>query len=453
MCAVSLTVACTRDVTRPSTAPATTASTTSPETIAPADPAGLTVARVDDAVAVSSFLFEAASAVVLVSPADADAALARAGRLGVPALPDTAAGRAEARRLGARVLAPGDPAGSPATPARRSTPARIATTGAPSPLVRHLARIGDATLLRIAADPRRDRASVRRLRQDPDGPLLTLGASGYATAVVRADARAVGGGWYATRGKRLLAMYGHPSGPALGVLGEQGTAASVARVRALVRKYRRVAPETRFVPAFEIIATVATAGPGPHRDYSARTRLRDLRPLVDAAEKTGIVVILDLQPGRSSFLAQARAYEPLLRRPHVGLALDPEWRLGPKEKPLRRIGSVSAREINQVSDWLARLTRRHTLPQKVFVLHQFQTQMIRHRERVRTDHPELATIIHVDGQGPTAAKLDTWRTIRRDAPAGVDWGWKNFVDGDEPMLDVARTWATVRPRPRLITYQ
>ena len=38
-------------------------------------------------------------------------------------------------------------------------------------------------------------------------------------------------------------------------------------------------------------------------------------------------VVLDLQPGRSNFLDQAKLYEPLLRLPHVGLALDPEWRL------------------------------------------------------------------------------------------------------------------------------
>ena len=39
-------------------------------------------------------------------------------------------------------------------------------------------------------------------------------------------------------------------------------------------------------------------------------------------------VVLDLQPGRTDFLTQAKRYEPLLALPHVGLALDPEWRLG-----------------------------------------------------------------------------------------------------------------------------
>ncbi|MFS0885718.1 hypothetical protein [Aeromicrobium sp. 179-A 4D2 NHS] len=423
------------------------------ESLTPAAPEGLTVAQADDLVAASRFLFDRASAVVLLPEQDADAAIDRARDAGVPVLPATEAGRAEAQRLGARVLGADEQPGDSAEPVERDASVTIAVTGRPSGALLHLAAIGDANLMRIAADPRHDRTSAQRLRRGADSALLTLGASGYAVRVVRENAQAVGGGWFATRGKHLLAMYGHPSGPALGVLGEQGVEASVARVRELVRKYRRVAPDATFVPAFEIITTVASAGKGPHGDYSARTKVSDLEPLVDAAEKAGVVVILDLQPGRGSFPAQAREYESLLRRPHVGLALDPEWKLGPKGKPLERIGHVDAAEINRTSAWLAALTRKHALPQKVFVLHQFQTQMIRHRKRVRTDHPELSTIIHVDGQGSPGAKFGTWRTIRQDAPAGVGWGWKNFVDEDEPMLDVAQTWRQVRPRPQLITYQ
>lgn len=423
------------------------------ERVTAAEPEGLTAASADDVVAASRFLLDSASAVVLVPEQDPDAAFARARDLGVPALPDTDAGRAEAERLGARILGMDEKAGDEAEPVQRAEDVTVATTGSPSRALVDLVELGDAQLVRIASDPRRHAPSAKLLRSDPDGPLLTLGASSYAVRVVRANAQAVGGGWFATRGKHLLAMYGHPSGPALGVLGEQGTKASVARVERLVRKYRKVAPDEHFVPAFEIITTVAAGEKGPHGDYSARTAVEDLEPLVDAAEKAGIVVILDLQPGRSDFLSQAKEYESLLRRPHVGLALDPEWRLGPKGRPLQRIGHVQAREINRTSAWLAELTRRHTLPQKVFVLHQFQTQMIRDREKVRTDHPELSTVIHVDGQGSPGAKFGTWGVIRTDAPPNVSWGWKNFVDEDEPMLDVAQTWRRVRPHPALITYQ
>ena len=58
--------------------------------------------------------------------------------------------------------------------------------------------------------------------------------------------------------------------------------------------------------------------------------------------------MLDLQPGRTDFLTQAKLYAELLKQPHVGLALDPEWRLKPDQVHLVQIGSVSAEEINQM---------------------------------------------------------------------------------------------------------
>lgn len=420
--------------------------------ITAATPAGVVAAGADPVVEASRFLLASASAVVLV-PDDATATdLGPAARNGLPALPDTDAGRAEAKRLGATVVDADGP-GLDLPRIRRADGAEIAVTSEPTPLLTHLAEVAGAEVVRIAPDPRTDPTSIATLRAGAGAPLLVVGAPAYPAAVVRADAQVPAGGYLALPGHHYLAMYGHPETAALGVLGEQSPRRSVARVRKLVRKYEAAAPGVSFAPTFEVIATVASAGKGPRGDYSRVTPIRELRPLVDAARAAGVTVILDLQPGRASLLSQAKRYRSLLAEPHVGLAVDPEWKLGPKGRPLRRIGHVQAREINQVSAWLAALTREQVLPQKLFVVHQFQTQMVRGRGGLRTDHPELATVIHVDGQGPPGAKLHTWRTIRQDAPAGVFWGWKNFVDEDQPMLTAPQTWRRVRPHPDLITYQ
>ena len=177
------------------------------------------------------------------------------------------------------------------------------------------------------------------------------------------------------------------------------------------------------------------------------------RAWVDAAREAGVYVVLDLQPGRTDFLTQAREYEELLLEPHVGLALDPEWRLGPNERHLVRIGSVEAAEINQVSDYLAELVRTHDLPQKVLTLHQFRVSMIPDRDQVRTDHPELAIVLHADGQGSQPAKQDTWQVLKQDLPANMWLGWKNFYDEDAPMLTPEQTVAQVDPVPWFISYQ
>lgn len=139
--------------------------------------------------------------------------------------------------------------------------------------------------------------------------------------------------------------------------------------------------------------------------------------------------------------------------PHVGLALDPEWRLLPDEVHLRKIGSVSAAEVNQVVVWLADLTAEHPLPQKLLVLHQFQLRMVAERGTVDMSRDELAILIHVDGQGSEPAKHNTSRALQIDAPVGVAWGWKNFYDQDLPTLSPEQTMAEVLPTPDLVTYQ
>ena len=125
---------------------------------------------------------------------------------------------------------------------------------------------------------------------------------------------------------RLVALYGHPGTPSLGALGEQGISASVTRIKKLAASYQALS-KSPVVPAFEIITTLATSAAGPTGDYSYATPVATLRPWIRAATKAGMYVILDLQPGRDSFLQQAKAYQSLLELPNVGLALDPEWAL------------------------------------------------------------------------------------------------------------------------------
>ena len=163
-------------------------------------------------------------------------------------------------------------------------------------------------------------------------------------------------------------------------------------------------------------------------------------------------VVLDLQPGRASLLAQAKKYQSLLALPNVGLALDAEWKLQPGQKPLRQIGSVSIGEVNSVVRWLAGLTARYRLPQKLLVLHQFRLSMIQDERRLDTSHDDLAILFHMDGQGTPAVKQQTWNAVTRAAPRGVFFGWKDFYVKDHPMLDPRQT-ITRTPRLSMISYQ
>jgi hypothetical protein len=273
---------------------------------------------------------------------------------------------------------------------------------------------------------------------------------GPSTTPTRA-AELPGGGTEIFEGKTYVALYGHPGTRALGVLGEQGTAATIRRAKKVAASYRPHT-ERRVVPALEIIATVASRSAGADGDYSAESSVAKLRPLVDAAGRAGTYVVLDLQPGRSTFLSQAKRYRELLLEPHVGLALDPEWRLKPGQRHLKQIGSVKASEINDVVDWLADLTRDAGLPQKMLLLHQFRTSMITNRSSLDTSRDELALVIQMDGLGSQPAKRNTWRALRSNAPTGIAFGWKNFIDEDRPMLGPKATMA-IKPEPRWVSFQ
>jgi len=177
-----------------------------------------------------------------------------------------------------------------------------------------------------------------------------------------------------------------------------------------------------------------------------------LRPWVERAGEEGVYVVLDLQPGRSSFLDQAKVYEELLRMPHVGLALDAEWRLAPDEKPLGQIGHVEAQEVNSVITWLADLTAEESLPQKLLVLHQFRVAMLPDSQEYDLSREEVQLLVHMDGQGATGDKESTWAAVTEAAPDGVPFGWKNFYDEDIPMLSPQETMNR-EPVPFMVSYQ
>ena len=321
------------------------------------------------------------------------------------------------------------------------------------------ARASGARLLAVAhPDPRTDGDLIAALTDSPPGPVLALGSAfgppetlRYRLDVAASGVQLPGGGQILYPGRQMVALYGHPGAPVLGVLGEQDVEGAIARAQQLAADYQPLV-DVPVVPAFEIITTVASAGAGPDGNYSYEAPVDMLRPWVDAAAEAGVYVVLDLQPGRTDFLTQAKRYEELLTRPHVGLALDPEWRLRPDQRHMAQIGSVTSAEVNTVVTWLADLTRAHKLPQKLLLLHQFQVQMISDRPQVDTSRDELAVLIHADGFGSPGAKFETWNAMHIGPPPNVWWGWKNFIDEDSPTFTPAETMA-IEPRPLFVSYQ
>lgn len=312
----------------------------------------------------------------------------------------------------------------------------------------------DGTELRSGQD-RTER--LRAAWVHPDGPVTVFfvgepaGHTSWQLDTVLTGTPSPSGGFLPLEDRRIVALYGSPDTPSLGLLGQQDDVATIQRAREFAARYGDAADGRSVVPGLDVIATIASSAAEPTGDYSRRVPLARLRQLVDLAAEAEMAVFLDLQPGRTSFLSQAQEYEELLREPHVHLALDPEWRLRPGERHLVRFGSVEAEEVQQVVDWLAALVRAERLPQKVLMLHQFTLAMLPERDTIVIPD-ELIGVVHIDGQGPLPTKNNTYAVLTAGAEEHWVWGWKNFTRIDAPVATPEQTLERL-PVPLIVTYQ
>lgn len=313
----------------------------------------------------------------------------------------------------------------------------------------------------IAPDPRASDESVAASVEaiTGDGNLIALGDHFGTADDLRRRAKLAatvegslpGGGQVMFPGRKIIALYGHAAEPLLGVMGEQPPRDAVERARRLAAEYDATS-DVPVIPSFEIIVTVAAAEPGPSGNFSNYSDPAEVEPWIDAIVDAGGYAIIDIQPGRETLLQQAQRYADLLKNPSVGLALDPEWRLGANDQPLAQVGHVNASEINEVADWLEGLVVAEKLPQKLLMIHQFQLQMIRNRETMTTGTDNVSIAVHCDGHGPQGVKMETWNVVRQGLDPAIALGWKNFIDEDDPMLDPAQT-AAIAPTPDIVSYQ
>lgn len=245
----------------------------------------------------------------------------------------------------------------------------------------------------------------------------------------------------------MVAFYGHPRTAALGILGETSPAVALQRLRNQAAPY--AASGRPVMPVFELIATLVTASPGADGLYRQRESNATIRPYLDTIRSAGGRLILDIQPGRARFIDEARAYETMLREPEVGLALDPEWAVGPTGVPGGgAIGTVDAAAINEVSAYMSQLVTSRGLPPKVLMIHRFTPGMVTNTDAI-VSRPGVIILFHADGEGSAAAKYDDYHNL---LPARFRKGIKIFYDEDPRVIPPAELLA-LRPQPDFVSYQ
>lgn len=247
---------------------------------------------------------------------------------------------------------------------------------------------------------------------------------------------------------RVVGYYGNPKARQLGVLGIGAPRKMVRRLERQARPYGR---KTRPVlPMLELISTIAASSPGDDGLHRIHESGAVINRYLRAARKAKALFVLDVQPGRGDFLSEAQRLERWLIQPDVGLALDPEWRVGPGQIPGRVIGSVDAAEVNQVSAYLAGLVARYDLPEKLFLLHQFTDGMLRNKPAI-VRRRGLATVVNVDGFGDRPNKLSKYRAFTAQRPRFRN-GLKLFYNEDVNLLTPGAVM-DLHPRPDLVVYE
>ncbi len=250
---------------------------------------------------------------------------------------------------------------------------------------------------------------------------------------------------------RLIGFSGHPSSLALGRLtGDLDAAAGQ-----IVEQATPYAGDRPVLPVFELIATIAHPFPTAEGDYSGRSSEELIQEHLDAARRAGALLLLNIQPGRADFLPEVQAYEKWLREPDVGVALDPEWAVGPSGIPGEVYGQTTGAELDTVATYLARIVAEGNLPEKVMVYHQVAASVVID-EQLLLPHPGVVPIKSVDGIGSQAEKENTWYRLMEAKPAHVHPGFKLFYDEDlrtgGPLMTPEQVLALM-PLPEYVLYE
>lgn len=249
--------------------------------------------------------------------------------------------------------------------------------------------------------------------------------------------------------QRLLTYYGNPWAETMGILGEGSPESIIQKLRQEAANYAAISDKP-IQPALHMVATVAQDVPGDDQKYRYRMPMDVLTEWADLAEKNNMLYILDLQPGRSTVQAEVEAMLPLLERPHIHLALDPEFNMSRTQVPGKVIGSMTATEINVAQKMLSELAENRNIPNKILIVHQFEDYMIVNKEKIDWFH-QVDLAIMMDGFGGIETKLAKYKWLIHDQPVAYS-GIKLFYRWDAPLMTPKQVMG-IDPIPDIVVYQ
>jgi hypothetical protein len=166
-------------------------------------------------------------------------------------------------------------------------------------------------------------------------------------------------------------------------------------------------------------------------------------------------MLLNLQPGRSEFITEAKAFQKWLKEPDVGVALDPEWAMDHGQRPGGVYGHTTGAELDEVARYLSGLVKQYNLPEKVMVYHQVARSVVR-KESGLKDHDGVVVVKSIDGLGHPGPKINTYRVVNKSTPTSVHAGIKLFFTEDRRhggRLMNPKEVLGLKPRPEYVMFE
>ena len=231
---------------------------------------------------------------------------------------------------------------------------------------------------------------------------------------------------------RLVTYYGHPYDDRMGILGEYDPDAMIQKLKEQTAAYTAADPSRPGLCTIELIASVAQGSPGADGLYIARTPLKEVEKFSQLAEKNGCLLLLDIQMGYDTIQNDVTPLLPYLQKPHVHLAIDPEFHVKRGKIPGESFGSVTAAEVTWAMQTLGDLVRANNLPDKIVVLHQFREDMLPDKGNIKP-MPNVDLVLMMDGWGLPSAKIANYNAFVRDELIQYG-GIKLFYRQDDPLM-------------------
>ena len=247
----------------------------------------------------------------------------------------------------------------------------------------------------------------------------------------------------------LVTWYGNPHSAGMGVLGQRLGTERAGALRRQAAAYQLLTSKD-VVAAYHLVAVVAQRTAGADQKWRRRESPAVIRALLEEARAEGFLLVLDVQPGRSSLADELEVLRPFLAEPDVHLALDPEFDLTEGQVPGRALGHTLAADVNAAIEFLDDLVAAEGLPPKVLIVHQFTLGMLPDKGDIR-DRPSVDVVLDMDGFGPPALKRATYSAITRQRRLEFS-GVKLFYEQDTGLLSPAEVMALV-PAPSVVVYQ